>query len=48
MKTEKSTSQTEAQDKDIILLGVASTDTHGPGAVGEITGILMIPGISKD
>ncbi len=43
MKTEKSIPQAREQEQDVIVLGVASTDTHGPGAVGEITGILMVP-----
>lgn len=33
---------------DVIELGVASVDTHGPGEVGEFTGIALLPGISDE
>jgi creatinine amidohydrolase/Fe(II)-dependent formamide hydrolase-like protein len=46
-KTNQTTPRNEAQD-DIIVLGVASVDTHGPGVGGEVDGIFILPGISKE
>lgn len=46
-KTNQIASQRETQN-DIIELGVASVDTHGPGEVGEFTGIALLPGISDE
>lgn len=40
-------SRLDAQS-DVIELGVASVDTHGPGEVGEFTGIALLPGISEE
>ncbi len=44
----KQTNENAVQDQDVIELGVASVDTHGPGAVGEFTGIILTPGISDE
>lgn len=44
----ENTPRVEAQDDDIIVLGVASTDTHGIGVTGESNGVPMLPGISEE
>ncbi|MHC9083907.1 benenodin family lasso peptide [Luteimonas sp. RIT-PG2_3] len=41
------TARPEVQD-DIIELGVASVDTHGPGLRGEDDGAPIFPGISEE
>lgn len=46
-KTNQTTPREEMQD-DIIVLGVASVDTHGTGVLGEGDGIPMLPGISEE
>lgn len=46
-KTNETTPRPEAQN-DIIVLGVASTETHGPGVFGEDFGAPMEQGISKE
>ncbi len=46
-KTNDTNARQDAQD-GIIELGVASVDTHGPGEVGEFTGIALLPGLSDE
>ena len=48
MKTQPNTSPTETKDSDLIVLGVASADTKGPGGVLEFMGRTTVPGISED
>ena len=46
-KTNQTTPCNEVQD-DIIVLGIASVDTHGIGVGTEGDGIPVLPGISKE
>lgn len=46
-KTNQTTPHREAQD-DIVVLGIASLDTHGPGVIGEGDGTFILPGISEE
>lgn len=48
MDTETKTSRGEAESTDVIILGVVSTDTKGPGGVIEFMGRTTVPGISAD
>ncbi|WP_165421723.1 hypothetical protein [Pseudoxanthomonas winnipegensis] len=48
MDTESKASRSEAENTDVIILGVASTDTKGPGGVIEFMGRTTVPGISAD
>lgn len=38
----------EVADDDIIVLGVASVDTQGPGVSGEGDGTMILPGIANE
>lgn len=42
------TNENAVQDQDVIVLGVASTETHGGPGGGELEGFKPILGISED